>query len=230
MYIDVLDVGNLGVMIYATLPVGPTDAWAPVGYGPGVDAIVITPDNSGSTLNGLSGGTADRRVTLFNVGPGAITVAYGASLVSGNGFINPSGASLTIPQGGGVTYAWDQTNNAWRAISIGAGGSIPFEFLGDTPPLASETMGLIIFAQPASFAANFAGSYGACLTNPTDSFTITVNHNGSPTGSIVIGTGGSFTFTLASPLTVAAGDTLSFIAQSDTDATLADVAWTLLKV
>lgn len=108
--------GSAGVMIYATLPGGDTDAWDPTGYVADVDAIVITTDAGGSTLQGLSNGTADRRVALFNDGPGDLTIANGASGTDGDGFGLPFSVDLLIPAAAGVMFAYDATNGGWRAL------------------------------------------------------------------------------------------------------------------
>lgn len=114
--------GTAGLMIYATLAYGSTDAWSPTGYTAAVDGIVITTDVSGSSLDGLTGGATDRRVTLFNAGPGLLTIANAASGTAGDGFINPTLADLQVAVGGGVGFAYDLTNAVWRAILPAAPG------------------------------------------------------------------------------------------------------------
>lgn len=100
--------------------------------------------------------------------------------------------------------------------------------IGGQPP-DTATLLIIIFDRSVTFAGNFSGSRGKDLTDPSATYTLTVNKNGSSCGTIVISTSGVFTFTTTSgnPVTFAAGDymTISTPAQ---DSTLADVTVTLV--
>lgn len=117
---------------------------------------------------------------------------------------------------------------------------LPFEFLGGTPPLASEVMGLFIATRALRIYGNFDGTAhglakarGMALVLPASDFTITVNKNTAPVGTIVINhTTGAFTFatTAGADIVLAAGDYLEFMAQAGLDGTLANLAWTITGV
>jgi hypothetical protein len=116
----------------------------------------------------------------------------------------------------------------------------PFEFLGGTPPLASEVMGLFVATRALKIYGNFDGTsaglakaHGKCLILPTADFVITVNKNTAPVGTITINhTTGVFTFatTAGAEIDLAAGDYLEFIAQVAPDATIANVGWTVTGI
>lgn len=122
-----------------------------------------------------------------------------------------------------------------NGITAGGGGGgtttvdvaypLSFEFLGGTPPAASEIMGIEPFTQDVDFMANWAGAQGYCITNPTASFTITIKRNLVTVGTIGISTLGVFTFATsgAAAMSFVAGDKMTLHAQSGTDATLADI-------
>lgn len=117
---------------------------------------------------------------------------------------------------------------------------LPFEFLGGTPPLASEVMGLFVATRALQIYGNFDGTAhglakarGVALVHPAADFTITVNKNTAPVGTIVINhTTGAFTFatTAGANIVLAAGDYLEFIAQAGLDGTLANLSWTITGV
>lgn len=109
--------GGAGVLIYATLPSGATDDWSPSGYVADVDAIVITSnaDNT-TTLNGLTGGTQDRRIVLANNDTGNLTIGANASGTAANNIILPDDAALTISDDGALAFVYDADAPGWRAI------------------------------------------------------------------------------------------------------------------
>lgn len=133
-----------------------------------------------------------------------------------------------------ATQVWDQQTETWNIASQSV--DIAFEFLGGSPPITNEIMGQYTLVRAVLFPANWNGvltggvaAQGRCQTNPTGSFTITIYRNATSVGTIVISTAGVFTFTTTAGATVAAypGDTLFFQAPSSTDATLANVSWTI---
>lgn len=105
-----------------------------------------------------------------------------------------------------------------------------FEYLGSIIPSSLEVMGAVIFPVPVKIPTNFLGSYGAIITNPTETFVITVNHNGSAVGTITVSTAGAYTFATTSgdAIVFAAGDTLTFIAPSSVDVTAEDFFFTIV--
>ncbi len=100
-------------------------------------------------------------------------------------------------------------------------------------PAGSQTVLLGTVARAWNIAANFAGSYGACITNPTATATFTINKivAGATTaiGTMVVSTGGVFTFTTTSGAvqSLAAGNTLQVVAPGTADSTLADASFVL---
>jgi VCBS repeat-containing protein len=73
--------------------------------------------------------------------------------------------------------------------------------------------------------ADFAGSAAHVEINPTSTFVLTVKKGTTSVGTISISTSGTFTWsTSGTPVSLASGDYLSFIAQSSVDATLANVS------
>jgi hypothetical protein len=95
----------------------------------------------------------------------------------------------------------------------------------------------VVAARTAHFATNLAGSSCVAKEGATASATVTLNqiHAGASTGvgTIVFGSGGgtnvtNCTFAAASGISLAAGDALEFVFPATADATLGDVAITLL--
>ena len=126
-----------------------------------------------------------------------------------------------------------------EAESLPAGTvGVAFEFLGGTPPVSSEVMGLVSFDFTVVFPGNFSDplgiqqSYGVILIHPTGTFVATVQHNGSNIGTMTISPAGVYAFTTTSnlPVTFNAGDYMTIIAPSSTDATAANFAWTFVGV
>jgi hypothetical protein len=98
-----------------------------------------------------------------------------------------------------------------------------------TTPTASEV--LLIHALPANvtFPDNFAGSVGHIETNPTSSFVMNVQVNGSSVGTITVSTGGAFTFnTAGGAVSLVVGDRLKIVAPATPDATAALASFTLV--
>lgn len=96
-------------------------------------------------------------------------------------------------------------------------------------PPANTRYLIVTFTRPVTFPANFSGAQGHCLTNPTSTATYTLEKNLSNCGTVVISTGGVFTFTSASGAAVnfAAGDYLTLVTPNPQDSTLADAGFTL---
>jgi hypothetical protein len=111
--------------------------------------------------------------------------------------------------------------------NLGLLRTIAFQILG-TSPDSSEILCLYPAVDAFTIPANFAGSVGSVITNPTASFAIDVrrqvNSAGafSTIGTITVGTGGSITWATSSGTAKAIGanDVLKFVGDSDGDATL----------
>lgn len=117
----------------------------------------------------------------------------------------------------------------------GAGNYYPlaWEFLGGSPPLAGEVMMMHTFDFAVSFAANFAGSAGYVITNPSAAFTAPlVDQNNTAIGAVDIDTSGGWTFTTTGGFGVTAAqyDTWVLTGPATADATVADFSGTFLGV
>lgn len=103
-------------------------------------------------------------------------------------------------------------------------------FFVETPEVSGV---LCIHVAPEAFTipANFAtpSARGSCGTNPTASYALDVQQNGTTIGTITISDAGAFTFATAggTAKTVAAGDTIKIVAPAIADATVANVAITI---
>jgi hypothetical protein len=97
-------------------------------------------------------------------------------------------------------------------------------------PTASAKVLAYSFGVAVTFAGNFSGSQGHVGTNPTATATYTVKKNGSSIGTVVVGTGGAFTFTTTAGASqsFSVGDYIEVFAPSSPDATMADVNFTLV--
>ncbi len=106
-----------------------------------------------------------------------------------------------------------------------------FEFLGGTPPRASETMGMHYLTSDVNFPANWGAASGFFRAPATATFTATiVNQLASSLGTMVVASGQrvpTFTTPGGATLSLTAGETIIFIGPASPDATLADGAWTL---
>jgi hypothetical protein len=97
-------------------------------------------------------------------------------------------------------------------------------------PGASDVILRYNFVETVEYQDNFLASIGSIATNPTSSFVIDVNKNGSPIGTITISTGGVFTFatTGATAERFDYEDILELVAPATPDATAAGISITLL--
>ena len=97
-------------------------------------------------------------------------------------------------------------------------------------PIALQLM--LQFTAPVAFTfpANFSGSVGDIGTNPTATTVLTVALNGATIGTISISTAGAFTFATSGGVnvSVAAGDKITVVNQTPTDATAADFSVSFL--
>lgn len=86
-----------------------------------------------------------------------------------------------------------------------------------------------VFAGTVNFPAGLTGSTGSAGTAATASATFTIEKNGTSVGTMVFAASATVvSFTMASATGFAAGDVLTILAPSPADATLANIAWTLV--
>lgn len=118
----------------------------------------------------------------------------------------------------------------WAEFTSGSSSipySIPFGFT--TAPSASEVLLLHVFAEAVTLADDFGGAQARIGTNPTASFVLDVQKNGSSVGSITVATDGSVTFaTTGGAVSFAIDDLISVVGPGTIDATIANCAFTFL--
>ena len=100
----------------------------------------------------------------------------------------------------------------------------PYNVAAYKPGLPTASEVIFQFVTPTAFtlADNFAGSQGYVEVNPTASATFDVKKNGTNIGTVVVGTGGGFTFATSGTglETFSVGDRLTVAAPGTPDATL----------
>ena len=97
------------------------------------------------------------------------------------------------------------------------------------PPTANLVVQRYVFAGTVMFAAGLTGSQGTAGVAATAATTYSIRKNGSNVGTMVFAAGATTaTFTMASATTFMAGDVLTMVAPASPDATLANLAWTLV--
>jgi hypothetical protein len=162
---------------------------------------------------------------------GTVAISTGGAVT----FTSSGGASVTFASGDVLSLVGSATVDATLAnVSLTLQGTrsststsavvIPASWLGTIP--ATQIIGMFTFADPITFPANWSGSTGKCGTSPTASATFAVNKNGAAVGTVVISTGGAFTFATSGGATVAfnTGDVMTVTAPGPADGTLANVA------
>jgi len=213
MYIEAADLGiPSGVLIYATLPSGTTDDWAPTGYIASVDAIVITTDAGGSTLAGLTGGTSDRRMVLANAGPGDLTLAHASSGTAANDLYLPGSASLTVETNGAVAMVYDD-QAGWRA-----------EAFEGNPAAETSSITYVIDGGGAEITTGEKGNLEIPFACTITRCTLLGNQSGSVECDIWMDTYANFPPTIADSIVASAPPTISSSTKSQ-DSTL--TGWTV---
>ncbi len=96
-------------------------------------------------------------------------------------------------------------------------------------PGASQVLQRYVFAQTVAFATGLPGSQGTAGAAATASTTFNIQKNGSNVGMMVFATSSvTATFAMVSTTSFAPGDVLTLVAPALPDATLANLAWTLV--
>ena len=120
------------------------------------------------------------------------------------------------------TYAVKGTGQASSIIVSGS-------FSGR--PTASLVLQTFVFAAAGTVPAGLPGSRGTAATAATTSTTFSIQKNGLNVGTIVFApSAATATFTMNSATLFNAGDVLSLVAPSAPDATLANLAWTIMGI
>jgi hypothetical protein len=98
-------------------------------------------------------------------------------------------------------------------------------------PTASLVLQSYVFAASATVPAGFSGSRATAATAATASTTFSVQKNGANVGTMVFApSAAAATFTMNSAALFNAGDVLTLVAPPVPDATLANLAWTIMGI
>jgi hypothetical protein len=126
-----------------------------------------------------------------------------------------------------ATHPGILTIGDWLAFNTGSKAyDILFSFMGS--PSNGQVMSRIAMPRSVTIPVNCAGSVGSVGVNPTASATVEIHKNGVLAITVNITTGGVVTFVNASPVSLVAGDVLTFVGQALADATLADISLTVV--
>jgi hypothetical protein len=165
--------------------------------------------------NGLSVGT----VAIATDGTGTFTCASPITISSGDLF---------------SVHAQDASDATLADIAITVAGMIPeatrvydshFYFTG-IPSNAQKIS--VAAARSMTIPVGCTGSRVSVGVNPASQATVALKKNGSTVGTITVATNGTATFTCASPVSFAAADLFTVQHQDTADATMADIAITIV--
>lgn len=160
--------------------------------------------------------------------------ANGLTLVAGSGvtITLPDNGTLVIPAGGTVLLkrtAADTFDLAGQTVAAAlpvVPYSVPFGF--SQIPVSDELLFLHVFAEAVTFADDWVGSQYFVGSNPSATFVLTIQKNGSTIGTISVSTAGVATFATSGGSTVCnVGDRLSALAPTTPDISAGNMAFTL---
>ncbi|MBV9814716.1 MAG: hypothetical protein JO229_03070, partial [Alphaproteobacteria bacterium] len=98
-------------------------------------------------------------------------------------------------------------------------------------PTANLVLQSYVFAGSATLPAGLAGSRGTAATAATATTTFIIRKNSTNVGTMVFAAAAmAATFTMSSATAFSAGDVLTLVAPAAPDATLANLAWTILGI
>ncbi len=199
---------------YSVNPSEATTATSGVGTGLTVGIFAVS-----SAIN-----TAGYMCWVANEGVGAATLTPASGTIDGN-------ANLVLTQFQGVILFWDGTN--WETGRGLFSATAPYDVVFSLPGLPDTTFTFpwIVFDRAVTFPANFSGSTGQVLINPTGTTLFTVKKNGSTVGTVSVATSGVCTFATSggSPVSVVSGDYFTLLTPTQ-DATLSGLMITLAGI
>lgn len=216
-----------------TTPVASTNGGAAVNFAAGTKWVLLTPIASiqptAFALTLLDDPDAATGRSTLGLAIGSNVQAYDADL-----------DALAALSGTNTIY-YRSAANTWTAVTIGAdlsfsGGTLKVSdysigFFFTSVPTVSEVLLLHVAGAAFTIPANFSGGLQSSVgTNPTATFALDVQKNGSTIGTLSVSTGGVVTATTTSGTSksIAAGDVIKIVAPSPVDATAANMAFTII--
>ena len=120
-------------------------------------------------------------------------------------------------------YTYTVTGSGKASVATTVSGS----YAG--PTTANLVVQRFVFAGTVMFPAGLTGSQGTAGVAATATTTYSIKKNGTNVGTMVFAAGAVIaTFSMPSATTFMAGDILTVVAPASPDATLANLAWTLV--
>jgi hypothetical protein len=167
--------------------------------------------------------------TLFARLDGSIgRFSYQSSLIGQT--IHLKFASMNIV-GGGLQGLDSLPVYTYNVRGTGQASSIIVSGSFSGRPTANLVLQSYVFAAPATVPAGLSGSRGTAATAATASTTFNIQKNGANVGTMVFApSAAAATFTMNSAILFNAGDVLSLVAPSAPDATVANLAWTIMGI
>lgn len=153
--------------------------------------------------------------------------ASGSPAVAGKHGLVPAPAS-----GDAAAGKFLKADGTWAVPNSTAPYAITFDMGGGrtTPPATSESLLRHLISSNLTQVAlptSLTGSFAACRTAPTGSYSITIKKNGSSIGSINFAASSTTaTFTFSSPQTLVPGDLVEFVGGT-ADATILGIYFTI---
>jgi len=184
----------------AALAAGNNNNYAPTN-GTITNTWRLTPNAAGSTITGITGGQAGRKLELFNLSTGTVVVLTHndtGNSTAANCFFLPGSASLTIPPNGSVSLWYDAVSSRWRIDSEGEGNAtlqIAINNQGTTPTEQAITTSIDLNAGTGQWRWRDAAN--ANLMSVADVAGVTIDQALAYTGDI-------------SPAALAAGATADY--------------------
>lgn len=129
-----------------------------------------------------------------------------------------------------ITAAQNDITTIQNLLPILRAYDLPVLFSGK--PASSEVICSILLPRAVTFPVNLVGSIGKVGTNPTASYSMTLEIKRSgvvqASGTISVATNGTFTFVLASQFTSQVGDEIVVTGAASADSTIDKISFTLV--
>lgn len=220
--------GASTVTSYTDLRILGGSASAPVSSVNGQEGdVVLNAADVGADAAGSAAAAVVAHEAAADPHPGYLTQAEADGLYAASGSGSSAVATHEAAADPHPQYLTQTEADARYLQSVGAQ---PFDLTAFYPgvPTASAIVTRVPVARAVSFPAGLAGSIGLASAAATGSTVFDVQKNGASVGTITFAAGAaSATFTAASQIALAAGDTIAVIAPASPDATLSNVGLVL---